>query len=137
MTLQASGQISADDIGTENARGGTQLSMNDQDIRDLVGSVGGPTEQGTQIHYTDFYSANNPFTSRGIVFPEPWPEDNVAVLTSEPARREYLLRCVEYGVRTSAISSGVTWVLPRDGETWGSLYLQVLDMWGAQNASSN
>lgn len=52
MTLQSSGQISANNINVELGKSGTaQFSLNDADGRSLVGKP----SSGSQISYSDFY----------------------------------------------------------------------------------
>ena len=54
MTLQASGQISMDDINVELGKAsGTSFTLNDTDARDLAGKASG------DIALSDFYGASN------------------------------------------------------------------------------
>lgn len=56
MTLQSSGQISANNINVELGKSGTaQISLNDTDARVLAGK---PTS-GSQISFSDFYGKSN------------------------------------------------------------------------------
>ena len=72
MTLQNSGAISLNDMHLEvGGTSGTQVSLNDQDIRDLLGR-----SSGAQSSFLDFYGATaKDFAYREFVFSPKLSED--------------------------------------------------------------
>jgi len=95
MALQTSGQISLNDIHTEaGGSSGSQASINDSDIRGLIGKG-----SGAQMSFTEWYGASNSvdLTSAGTV-------------NGQPQRKQIAV--------SSFISSGATLIIPSSLWIW-------------------
>lgn len=97
MALQTSGQISLNDIHVEvGGTSGSQVGINDADVRNLIGST-----LGSQVDFADFYGASNEvtLTSAGTV-------------NGEDQRLEITV--------SSFVSAGGTLVIPSNIWVWST-----------------
>jgi len=112
MALQASGQISLDDLHVEaGGTTGTECSLNDTDIRDII-SKG----DGTQNSISEYYGQSSAVSGAWLGYSMRLPDGNLSWTAnlSTPAANRYIV--VYSGWRT-AVSSSVSCSVNIAGQT--------------------